>query len=602
VQQVLAIDWIIIGGYLALIMAMGAVFSRFNRDDADYFRGGSKGVWWLVGASAFMSGFSAYTFTAASGVAFEAGWSVVVIYFANAFGYLLNFLFLAPWFRQIRATTGPEVTKERYGLKTQQFYAWIGVVMSLLMAGIWLNGLAIFTATVFGLNVKVVIIVVGIVVLFYSMSGGVWAVMGTDFLQSLILIPITILMAYLCLKALGGFGGMIDAIESQGLTTDFKLFNEPGRFIDSRCTWLWAVAIVIKNVTAHNTLGSAAKYFTVKDGREARMAAAMAGILMVLGAIVWIIPPMASRLLFADQVLAVEVSRPTESAYAIAALNLLPRGMLGLMVVAMLAATMSSMDTGLNRNAAVFVRDILPNIFKLFGRKPVDTKTAMKFGKIYTAIFGLCIIGLALYFEAQKGKGVFAWMLGIGAVIGVPMSIPMLMGLFVKRAPAWSAMVTVILTMIPSMIGVFSKELFGEPWVFQTKLLVNLAAGVTIFLLTIPFARTSSDAYHEKVAAFFKRMKTPIDLEKEVGELSDGKQLVIMGRFAMTAGALITLLCLAVDTSKGEHWAVLFVAGTVISVGSMLNFAGMRYNTKAKHIIAQRKQDVEAACATETAS
>jgi hypothetical protein len=138
--------------------------------------------------------------------------------------------------------------------------------------------------------------------------------------------------------------------------------------------------------------------------------------------------------------------------------------------------------------------------------------------------------------------------------------------------------------------------------VFQTKLLVNLAAGVTIFLLTIPFARTSSDAYHEKVAAFFKRMKTPIDLEKEVGELSDGKQLVIMGRFAMTAGALITLLCLAVDTSKGEHWAVLFVAGTVISVGSMLNFAGMRYNTKAKHIIAQRKQDVEAACATETAS
>ena len=200
-QQVLVIDWIIIGSYLALIMAMGAVFSRFNRDDADYFRGGSKGVWWLVGASAFMSGFSAYTFTAASGVAFEAGWSVVVIYFANAFGYLLNFLFLAPWFRQIRATTGPEVTKERYGLRTQQFYAWIGVVMSLLMAGIWLNGLAIFTATIFGLDVKLVIIIVGIVVLFYSMSGGVWAVMGTDFLQSLILIPITILMAYLCLKA-----------------------------------------------------------------------------------------------------------------------------------------------------------------------------------------------------------------------------------------------------------------------------------------------------------------------------------------------------------------------------------------------------------------
>ncbi|MAX26783.1 MAG: hypothetical protein CMJ19_20010 [Phycisphaeraceae bacterium] len=602
-QQVLVIDWIIIGSYLALIMAMGAVFSRFNRDDADYFRGGSKGVWWLVGASAFMSGFSAYTFTAASGVAFEAGWSVVVIYFANAFGYLLNFLFLAPWFRQIRATTGPEVTKERYGLRTQQFYAWIGVVMSLLMAGIWLNGLAIFTATIFGLDVKLVIIIVGIVVLFYSMSGGVWAVMGTDFLQSLILIPITILMAYLCLKALGGFSGMFETIESQGLTKDFHIINEPTRFLDARCTWLWAIAIVIKNVTAHNTLGSAAKYFSVKDGREARMAAAMAGILMVLGAIIWIIPPMASRLLFADQVLAVDVSRPTESAYAVAALNLLPRGMVGLMVVAMLAATMSSMDTGLNRNAAIFVRDILPNIYRLFGRKPVDTKTAMKFGRIYTAVFGFCIIGLALYFEAQKGKGVFAWMLGIGAVIGVPMSIPMLMGLFIKRAPSWSAMVTVCLTMIPSMIGVFSKELFGEPWVFQTKLLVNLCCGVTIFLLTIPFARTSPQAYHDRVEAFFKRMKTPIDLEKEVGELSDGKQLVIMGRFAMVAGVLITLLCLAVDTSKGEHWAVLFVSGTVAGVGSLLNWAGMRYNAKAKRVTTQQQNlEAEAACATETVS
>ena len=621
-QQVLPIDWIVIGSYLALIMAMGAVFARFSKNDSDYFRGGSKGTWWLVGASAFMSGFSAYTFTAASGVAFESGWSVVVIYFANAFGYLLNFLFLAPWFRQIRATTGAEVIKMRYGLKTQQFYAWIGIVMSLLMAGIWLNGLAIFTAAIFGLNIKVVIVVVGIVVLFYSMSGGVWAVMGTDFLQSLILIPITILMAYLCLKQLGGFSGMFDAINEQGLTQDFNIINSPGRFLDSRCTWLWAIAIIVKNVTAHNTLGSAAKYFSVKDGREARMAAALAGILMVLGAIIWIIPPMASRLLFADAVNGIDVSRPAEAAYAVAALNLLPRGMIGLMVVARLAATMSSMDTGLNRNAAVFVRDILPNIYKVLGLKPVDTQTAMKFGKIYTGMFGVCIIGLALYFEAQQGKGVFTWMLGIGAMIGVPMSIPMLMGLFVKRAPSWAAIVTVCITMVPSVLGIYAKSiagyfygdaaqgaqavddlsiyLTGNPWSFQTKLLLNLVVGVTVFACTIPFARTSSQAYHDKVSAFFKRMHTPVDLATEVGELNDGKQLVVMGRFSMITGCLITLLCFAVNVSAGEHWAVLFVAGTVAGVGSILNFLGMRYNNRTRVLAEQAQSEAQAVCVTET--
>jgi SSS family transporter len=597
-------------------MAMGAVFSRFSKNDADYFRGGSKATWWLVGASAFMSGFSAYTFTAAAGVAFESGWSVIIIYVANAVGYLLNFLFLAPWFRQIRATTGPEVIKERFGLKTQQFYAWIGIVMSLLMAGIWLNGLAIFTATIFGMDVKTVIIVVGIVVVFYSMSGGVWAVMGTDFLQSLILIPITVLMAYLCLNALGGWGGMFESIKSNGLSQDFNIINQPGRFLDSRCTWFWAAAIIIKNVMASNTLGSASRYFSVKDGREARMAAALAGVLMLFGAVIWIIPPMASRLLFADAVNAVDVARPAEAAYAVAALQLLPRGMIGLMVVAMLAATMSSMDTGLNRNAAVFVRDILPNIFKLLGLKQVDSQKMIRFGKIYTAIFGMCIIGLALYFEAQKGKGVFTWMLGIGAMLGVPLAIPMLMGLFIKRAPSWSAIVTVSITMIPSVMGVYAKEIFGgatvdawsnavigEPWSFQSKLLLNLLVGVVVFLCTMPFARTSPKAYHDKVDAFFKRMHTPIDLASEVGELTDGRQLVVIGRFAMIAGALISLLCFAVDISKGEHWAVLFVSGTVFTVGLILNSLGVRFNNHAKRVWEAAQAtllvDSEAECVTE---
>lgn len=584
---------IVIGVYLLLIVAMGIVFARFNKNDSDYFRGGSQGTWWLVGSSAFMSGFSAYTFTAASGIAFEAGWSVMIIYAANAIGYLLNFLFLAPWFRQIRATTYPEVIKERFGIKTQQFYAWIGVVMSLLMAGIWLNGLAIFVSAVFQIDVKYVIVAVGLVVLLYSMTGGVWAVMGTDFLQSLILIPITILMAYLCLKAMGGWSGMSELIQTQGLTEKFKVINEPGEISMEKATWLWAIAIIIKNVMVHNTLGSSVKYFSVKDGKEARMAAALAGILMVLGAVIWIIPPMASRLLFADIVNGMDVSKPSETAYAVAAMQLLPRGMTGLMVIAMFAATMSSMDTGLNRNAAIFVRDILPAISKTLGFKQVGTIMAMRLGRIFTFIFGLCIIGLALYFEAQDGKGIFTWMLKIGAVVGIPLSVPMLMCLFIKRAPSWSAALTVSLTMIPSAIGLYSEEIFGQEWLFQTKLLVNLISGITIFLCTIPFASTSPQEYHDRVAAFFKRMHTPIDLETEVGLPSDGLQLLVVGRFAMIAGFCISLLCFVVDISNGEHWGVLFIAGTVAGIGCILNVLGVRFNKRLKLAIQLQNKDTE---------
>ena len=126
------LEYIVIGVYLALMLAVGAVFKRLNRNVNDYFRGGCKATWWLVGMSAFMSSFSAWTFTGAAGVAYESGFTCLVIYLGNASGFLLNFLFFAPWFRQLRLTTGPEVIRDRFGPATQQLYAAFGVLLGVL--------------------------------------------------------------------------------------------------------------------------------------------------------------------------------------------------------------------------------------------------------------------------------------------------------------------------------------------------------------------------------------------------------------------------------------------------------------------------------------
>jgi SSS family transporter len=370
----MSIEIITIIVYMLLMLGIGIAVQRLNTNVSDYFRNGCRGQWWLVGASAFMCSFSAWTFTGAAGVAYTAGWSVMVIFIANFIGFLLGFLFLAPWFRQLRATTGPEVIRDRFGVTTQQFYAWISIPNGLFYSSLHLYGLAIFSSAVFGLPINWVIIGVGLVVLVYATTGGSWAVMSSDFLQFLILMPMTLLLAYLGLKACGGVGGFIDLVHQKHLETDFQILNSPDRFSSSKFSLLWALAIGTQLIVAANTLQSSHRYFAVKDGREARKAALLGGIMMLLGSTVWFLPPMVGRLLFEDQINAVNISTPAEAAYAITSMKLLPVGMTGLMVVAMFSATMSSMDSGLNRNAAVFTKDIYPALCRLFGKQPLEDK------------------------------------------------------------------------------------------------------------------------------------------------------------------------------------------------------------------------------------
>ncbi|MDX1555880.1 MAG: hypothetical protein R3212_07640, partial [Xanthomonadales bacterium] len=239
--QLSNLEYLVILGYFGLIIVVGLVFKKFSSNTDDYFKGGCKGTWWIVGTSAFMSTFSAWTFTGAAGMAYESGFSVMIIFLGNALGYFLNFLFMAPWLRQMRATTFPEAISMRFGEQTRYFYALYEVPMRILYAAMGLYSLGIFCSAVFGYNINYVIVVCGIVVLFYSATGGRWAVMATDFLQGLILVPLTIIVAWLCLEALGGVDSMFQAIEAKGLTEDYRMVNSAELF-GGAYTWGWASA------------------------------------------------------------------------------------------------------------------------------------------------------------------------------------------------------------------------------------------------------------------------------------------------------------------------------------------------------------------------
>lgn len=554
------LEYIVMGMYFIFMMVTGLAFRKFINNFGDYFRSGCRGTWWLVGGSVFMASFTAWTFTGAAGVAYASGISVAVIFLANTAGYFLNWLITAPLFRQMRATTFPEVIKERFDTITAQFSIWISIVPGLLMNALTLLGVAVFTSAVFGFNMTLLIVVLGIVVILYSLVAGTWSIMATDFLQALILMPMALLITILSLKAVGGLSGLLEMIRAREMNDMLRLVDSsPG----SKFTSSWAAAMVLFVLVAYNSMGSALKYFACKDGREARKAAALAGILMLFGAVLWFIPPIVARLQFSHLVesgkIAQNIAQPAEASYAIISLQLLPRGLVGLIVVAMFSATITSLDTQLNSFAAMMTQDV----YKPYIHPRASEREMLLVGQIVTIGVGVLIIIFSLHMARQTGRGLFDYMLKFGSLFGTPTIVPMFMAFFLRKTPPWSALVSICYA------AVFSLFAWWGNFSYARSVFTIFTAGAISFAFTSFFWRYSSPAYKERVAAFYRKMFTPVDFEKEVGHANDLSQLRIVGYVALAIAVFIGLLGL-LPNGLDARLQILSIAGMIALFGAIM--------------------------------
>ena len=529
-----------------------------------------------------MSAFSAWTFTGAAGIAYEAGFSVMFIYGGNALGFFMNYLFMGPWLRQMRVTTFPEAIAKRFGETTRDFYAYYEVPIRILYSAMALYGLGIFCSAVFGYDINLVIIFCGIVVLLYSATGGRWAVMATDFLQGLILVPLTIIVAWLCLDQLGGIGGMFEQIETQGLTREFSLVNSATLF-GGAYTWGWASAMVSKQFIIFNSMNAAHRYFSVKDGNEARKAALLGSVLMLLGSVIWMLPPVTARLLFPEQVAAFDIAKPAEASYALVSISLLPVGLIGMIVVAIAAATMSSMDTGLNTNVAILVKDIYPKLARRLNSKPKAESELLRYGRILTWFMGMLVVLLSLYFAQQDGVGIFEIMVGVGTLLLIPITIPLMWGLFIRQTPWWAALSSIGSALVISCLAFFEVPLAnfgfsqsisdGFQWNFQQQFFSVFIAGTLGFLVSIPFAPSKGSEHRALVDKFFKTVRTPIDFETEVGADNDLTQLAIVGRFGAVTAGFVALMLFIPNPAEGRI-AIVVLALVIGAVSALMMKVG----------------------------
>ncbi len=344
-------DYLVIGFYFVFMAMIGWVCRKFIGNTSDYFRGGGKMLWWMAGCSAFVAQFSAWTFTGAAGKAYLDGPVIMILYLGNALGFFFNYIFFAPRFRQLRVVTSMQAVRQRFGKGSEQFFTWVQIPVGVLYAGIWLSGLAVFISAAFQMDLYLTVIVTGSVVLVMAVIGGSWAVATGDFIQTLVLMPITVVTAVLALAQVGGWNSFIDKMPHH-----YAHWTEVSR---PEILYLWIIAIFIKQFISTNNMQEAARYLNAKDGHEARKAALLATILFIIGPVFWFIPPMVARIIHPDlHTVFPKLKNSAEGAFVVAGLDNMPAGMLGLLISGIFGATMSNMDIGLNRNARLFSRRI----------------------------------------------------------------------------------------------------------------------------------------------------------------------------------------------------------------------------------------------------
>jgi SSS family solute:Na+ symporter len=555
-------------GFLVSLLAIGVVFRKFSANSRDYFCANGQAKWWLVGGSSFMQSFSAWTFTGAAGAAYAAGWSLVVMYGANILASATAALAAAMWFRRLRVTTPADTIRLRYGPGMEQLYSYLQLAAGLLFSSTQLLALAIFTSALLGFPVWAIIVALGVVVLFYTVLAGAWAVLAADFVQALVLVPVTMLLAYVCIDHFGGFAGLMDAIAAAGLERDFAPIKSLETVADipgitaGYFTFGFFGAWYLNTTVQANSLGFSGKYLTVKDDREARKAAVFTAILATVAALVFFIPPMTARLLIPAEIAALGLPHPAEGAYAGIALSLLPTALVGMVLVAMCAATMSSLDGGLTGLAAIITQNAYPALCRAFGREPVEGRARLLLGRCANLGCALLVILLAIILSRSGSGGVFALLLDILAIVLAPVALPMALALWVRRVPRQTPFIAIVAGLVGALAAAFLPAKLGaEPWLYHHRIFAVAATGLIAFFGSRRLLGPLDAVTAAREAQFFALRDRPINFAQEVGAGNDSTQMRIMGCFA-GALALAFLALLLPASSAGHTGKFLTLSGT----------------------------------------
>ncbi|GAB2791983.1 hypothetical protein GCM10027275_41050 [Rhabdobacter roseus] len=438
------LDFIVMAVFAVFQMLVGLAFSRTGTNAKSFFAAGEAAPWWVSGLSLFMSFLSAGTFVVWGSIAYNLGFVAITIQLTMCIGGLITAYFIAARWKQTRTLTAADYIGRRLGTGVQQLFTYLLTVVSLFITGgvLYPVGKLVYVATPFSL--EACIITLGLMVILYTAMGGLWAVLVTDVLQFVILLAAVLIVVPLAFERAEGIGSFVQKVPADF----FNVFN--GEY-----TLGFTLAFTLYHIIyIGGSWAFVQRYTSVKTPRESKRVAYLFAGLYLVSPFLWMLPPMVFRALNPSL-----QGLETEGAYMLMAQTVLPAGLVGLMLAAMVSATASTANTLLNMLAAVFTNDVYKKLIR-----PQATDQAMvRVGRGMTVVFGLVSIGIAL--AVPHIGGLVNLVLSIGAISGGSLLLPVVWTLFSRRQNARSIL---LVSLVSLAVGLFFK--FVTPLAFDYKL------------------------------------------------------------------------------------------------------------------------------------
>jgi len=196
------LDWIVLAATLLAIVGYGTWKTRGRKSVQDYIRGGNEAKWWTIGLSVMATQASAITFLSTPGQAFHDGMGFVQFYFGVPIAMIVICLVFIPLYHRLKVYTAYEYLESRFDLKTRSLAAILFLIQRGLAAGITIFAPAIILSAVLGWNLTLLNIIIGILVIIYTVSGGTKAVSVTQKYQMAVIFTGMFIAFFIILGAL----------------------------------------------------------------------------------------------------------------------------------------------------------------------------------------------------------------------------------------------------------------------------------------------------------------------------------------------------------------------------------------------------------------
>lgn len=565
-------DHIVIAGYFVLLACIGVYFWRRMRHVGDLFTGGNRIPWWLAGVSFYLTAYSAFMFVAYSEMAYRYGLVAVTLGWSSAVAMAVGTWLLAGRWRRARIISPVEFLEARYSPQIRQALAWAGLPLKLADDGLKIYATGIFVSVGMGYDLKLSVIVCGIMMTLYTFMGGLWAVVVTDYVQFVIL---TLGVAVLFPLVFSQMGGVAAGFETLARETPSGFLSP----VNAPFSLLYVFAFYLLVLLSYNgNWAFAQKFYSVRNERESRKAGLLATFLKIAGPPLFILPAMAARHLMP------ELAEPPNSpqfTYAALALRYLPAGMMGLMIAAMFSATMSTLSGDFNVIASVLTQDIY---HRLLDRNASQRRLVLV-GRLATLLVGAITVGIGVYLVTTARRGLFEIMVTLFGLFVGPMLIPMLAGLLTRKV-TWRGAAAGIASGFSCGIGMYLLKtlvLAQRPgmdpnWLRYDYEAVSILANFTATLLGMAVAtwlEKPSDAERARIDSFFSRLATPIEpAAQKPGEAFS--PFYIIGWITIGVGAVLAVAGMTVAAGSGRN-INLGVGGLLCLTGAAFHVLNRRF-------------------------